>query len=66
MKKTIKIEVEITYQYDPNHKNYFDEGLTDATAMDMAINPSRSIEDGVRLLQVCNQEKDYYWLIKNP
>ena len=65
MEKTIKIEVEITYEYDPNHRNYIDEGYANAVAMDMAINPSHSIEDGVKLLQVCNQEKDYWWLI-NP
>lgn len=65
MKRTIKIEVEITYEYDPTHRNYIDQDVAAATAMDMAIRPTRSIEDGVRLLQVRNEEQDYYWLI-NP
>lgn len=64
-KKTIKVEVEITFEYDTDHPACWDEGIVDATAKDMAIQPTRSIVDGVKLLQVCNREEDIYWLIRN-
>ena len=63
--KKIKVSVEITFEYDDEHPNYYDEGVTTATAIDMAIRPTRSIEDGVRLKRVCNEDMDAYWLI-NP
>lgn len=63
--ETIKVEVEITFQYDTSHHSYIDDGVAAATAQDMAIRPTRSIEDGVKLLQVCNREQESYWLIKN-
>ena len=64
-KRTIHVNVEITFEYDTEHPNYFDEGLAQATAIDMAIRPTRSIEDGVKLLQVCNKGMDAFWLINN-
>lgn len=64
-KKTIKVEVEITFEYDDEHFNYLDEQVAEATAKDMTIRPSRDIEDGVKLLQVCNREENAYWIINN-
>ncbi len=64
-KRTVKIEVEIEYEYDPKHHDIIGmgESYVDAVAKDMAIRPSRSIESGVRLLCVCNRDEDSYWLI---
>ena len=64
-KKTIKMEVEITFEYDTDHRNYMNESVSTATALDLAINPAQTIEDGVRLLEVCNREQDYWWMT-NP
>ena len=65
IKKTIKVEVEIMFEYDPNHFNVvgMGEDYVDAIAKDMAIRPTKSIEDGVRLIHVCNREEDAWWLI---
>lgn len=60
-----KIEVEITFEYDDEHYNFFSPKLAKATAIDLAIQPSRDTEDGVRLLEVCNKKKDIWWMIQN-
>lgn len=65
-RKTIKVEVEIEFEYDPNHFNVagMGEDYVDAIAKDMAFqNAARNIQDGVRLLHVCNREEDAWWLI---
>ena len=65
-RRTIKVEVEIEYEYDPNHYALvgMGESYIDAVAKDMAIQPNGvSVVDGVRLLHVCNREEDAWWLI---
>ena len=62
---TTKIEVEITYEYDDAHFSYIDEDYARYSALDMAIRPTRSVEDGVKLIQVRNEENNYYWMINN-
>lgn len=64
-RKTIKVEVEIEFEYDPKHYNVagMSEGYVDAIAKDMAFeNAARNIQDGVRLIHVCNREEDAWWL----
>ena len=63
--RTIKVEVEIMYEYDTNHYNTKGVGIDyiDAIAKDMAIRPCKSVEDGVRLLHVCNRDEQAWWLI---
>lgn len=67
LRRTIKVEVEIEFEYDPNHFNLvgMGENYVDAIAKDMAIRPTKSIEDGVKLLRVCNRDEDAWWLIGN-
>lgn len=65
-RRTIKVEVEIEYEYDPNHYALagMDKSYIDACAKDLAIQPNgNSIVDGVRLIHVCNREDDSWWLI---
>lgn len=65
-RKTIKVEVEIEFEYDPNHFNVagMGEDYVDAIAKDMAFqNAARNIQDGVKLIHVCNREEDAWWLI---
>ena len=66
-RRTIKVEVEIEYEYDPNHPVQKGMGVefADACAKDLAIQPNgNSIVDGVRLIHVCNREEDAWWIIK--
>lgn len=67
-RKTIKVEVEIEFEYDPKHFNVvgMSETYVDAIAKDMAfMNAAENIWDGVRLIHVCNREEDAWWFI-NP
>lgn len=66
-RRTIKVEVEIEYEYDPNHpaQRGMSVEFADACAKDLAIQPNgNSIVDGVRLIHVCNREENAWWLIK--
>jgi len=65
MRRTIKVEVEIEYEYNPEEKKLrgMDESYLDAVAKDLAIRPAEWEEDGVRLITVCNREEDSWWMI---
>lgn len=68
VKRTIKVEVEIEYEYDPKHPNVvgMSDDYVNAIAKDMAFeNAARNIQDGVRLIHVCNREEDAWWLINH-
>ena len=60
--KTIKVEIEITFEYDTD-KMRFDESYCEAVAKDNTIRPYEGIEDGVRILKVCDQAHDTYWKV---
>lgn len=62
MKRKIKVEVEITYEYNPEEG--VGQGWYDAVAKDLAIRPAEWEEDGVRLITVCNREEDSWWMIR--
>ncbi len=66
-RKTIKVEVEIEFEYNPEHYALagMGEEYADAIAKDMALcNASQSIEEGVQLIHVCNREKCEWWYIR--
>lgn len=68
LRKTIKVEVEIEFEYDPNHFNVSGMGdeYVDAIAKDMAFqNAARNIQDGVKLIHVCNRDENAWWLINS-
>lgn len=60
--KTTTIELEITFEYDDAHFNLSAERMAEATAIDMVVRPSKSIEDSVELLSVCDSSNETYWL----
>ena len=60
--KTTKIELEITFEYDDAHFNLSAERMATATAIDMVVRPSESIEDSVKLISVCDSTNETYWL----
>jgi len=67
-RKTIKVEVEIEFEYDTKHHNVagMGENYVDAIAKDMVFeNAARNIQDGVRLIHVCNREENSWWLINS-
>jgi len=63
-KRTITETIEITYEYDDEHPHYFCQSFVDTTAACMTINPSISIEDGVRLLKVETADHESIWYIR--
>ena len=65
MRRTIKVEVEIKYAYNPekNKLRRMSESYLDAVAKDLAIRPAEWEEDSVRLITVCNREEDSWWMI---
>lgn len=68
VRRTIKVEVEIEFEYDPTHFNVvgMGESYVDAIAKDMAFRyAARNVQDGVNLIHVCNRKEDAWWLINN-
>lgn len=65
LRKTIKVEVEIEFEYDPEHSNVvgMGESYVEAIAKDMAFQSATNIQDGVQLIHVCNRDEDAWWYI---
>ena len=64
IRKTIKVEVEITFEYDKRYINSvigIGESYADATAREMVLcNASNSIEEGVQIIQVSDDDRTYF------
>ena len=66
LRKTIKVEVEIEFEYDPEHFNVvgMGESYVEAIAKDMAFQyAATNTQDGVKLIHVCNRDEDAWWYI---
>lgn len=65
-RRTIKVEVEIEFMYDPLHRDFLTMGIPyiDAVAEDMTIVPERDVESGVQIIRVSDKSRQKVWLEK--